>query len=62
MARDLMLHDRQFGLKEVQDIYSRDQKYYHTTGIWKTDLKKEAIKLDDFTMMMHFEEQISRKH
>ncbi len=51
MARYLIMHDRQFGWKEVQDIYTRDLKYYHTTGIWRTDLKKEAIKLDGFTMM-----------
>ena len=51
MARDLMLHGRQFGWKEVKDIYLRDVKYYHKTGVWRTDLKKEATTLDGFTMM-----------
>ena len=51
MARDLMLHGRQFGWKEVKDIYLRDVKYYHKTGVWRTDLKKEATALDGFTMM-----------
>ena len=37
MARDLKLHGRQFGWKEVRDIYLRDQIYYHKTGIWRTD-------------------------
>ena len=51
MARDLKLHGRQFGWKEVRDIYLRGQKYYHKTGIWRTNLKKEAISLDGFTLM-----------
>lgn len=46
-----MLHGRQFGSKEVKDVYLRYQKYYHKAGLWKTDLKKEAITLDGFTMM-----------
>ena len=46
-----MLHGRQFGWKDVKDIFLRDQKSYNITGIWKTDLKKEATVLDGFTMM-----------
>ena len=51
MERDFTLHGRQFGWKEVKDIYVRDQMYYHKTGIWQTYLKKEATVLDGFIMM-----------
>ena len=51
MARTLTMNGQQFGWKEVKAIYLRDVEYYHKSGIWRTDLKKEAITLDGYSLM-----------